>query len=74
MKNSDIAMIIFIVAVSVMGSYFVVGTIPALKDTTKPVNVKIIEKYNANIKDVDTEIFSKDAINPTIEVTIGSGG
>ena len=64
-------MIIFIASVSVMVSYFVVSSIPALKDSNKPVQVKTIEKYSADIPEPDPTVFSKDAINPTVQVTIG---
>lgn len=73
MKKSDVAMLILVVAVSVMVSYFTVGSIPALKFSDKPVSVKTIEEYKADINEVNGDIFNKDAINPTVEVTIGNG-
>lgn len=71
MKKSDIAMIILIASISMMVAYFVVGAIPGLKNANEPVKVKTIEKYSADIGEPNPKVFSKDAINPTIEVTIG---
>ena len=71
MKKTDIAMIILIASISVMAAYFIVGAIPGLKDANEPVKVKTIETYDADIGQPDPAVFSKDAINPTIEVTIG---
>lgn len=71
MKKSDIAMIILIASISAMVAYFVVGAIPGMKDANKPVKVDTIERYSADLKEPDSQTFSKDAINPTVEVTIG---
>lgn len=72
MKKTDIAMIVFIISISVLGSYFIVGAIPGLKASDEPVSVKTIESYSPDIEEVDKEVFNKDAINPTVEVTIGN--
>lgn len=74
MKKTDIAMIILIASFSVMVSFFVIGSIPALKNTNKPVKVKTIEKYTSDIPDIDKTVFSENAINPTVQVTIGEQG
>lgn len=71
MKKSDIAMIILIASISVMVAYFVVGAIPGLQNANEPVKVQAIEEYDADIGEPDPKVFSRDAINPTIEVTIG---
>ncbi len=71
MKKSDIATIILIASFSVLVSYLVVGSIPGLKPASESVNVKTIERYSADITDPDEEVFSSDAINPTVQVTIG---
>lgn len=71
MKKSDIAMIILIASISMMAAYFAVSAIPGLKNANEPVKVKTIEKYEADVGEPDPKVFSKDAINPTIEVTIG---
>lgn len=71
MKKTDIAMIILIASISVIVAYFVVGAIPGLKDATKPVSVKTIDEYDADMGDLNKDVFNDQAINPTVEVTIG---
>ena len=71
MKKSDIAMIILIVAVSGGLAYGLIGAIPGLKLADDPVKVKTIEKYTPEVPPVDSKIFNKDAINPTVDIKIG---
>jgi hypothetical protein len=73
MKKTDIAMIILIASMSVLVAYFVVGSIPLFKDANKPVSVKVADPIIPEVEEVDTSIFNKDAINPTVEVIIGAG-
>lgn len=72
MKKTDVAMIILIASVSIGIAYFVVGAIPGLKDVNKPVEVKTIDRYDADIGKPDGDVFNDKAINPTVEVTIGN--
>ena len=74
MKKTDIAMIILIASISMAIAYFVVGAIPGLQDASDPVKVKTIDKYSADIGQPDPNVFSSDALNPTVEVTIGKEG
>ena len=71
MKKTDIAMIILIAGVSVLVTYFIANSFPLFKDANKPVSVKIAEKITPDFEKVDTTIFNRDAINPTVEVIIG---
>ena len=71
MKKTDIAMIILIASVSVLIAYFVANALPIFKDGDKAVTVKTAEKIVPDIKEPDTTVFNKDAINPTVEVIIG---
>lgn len=72
MKKTDYAMIILIASVSVLIAYFVANAIPALQTgRSEAVKVKVAEKISPTIAEPDPAIFNKDAINPTIEVTIG---
>lgn len=73
MKNSDIAMIILIASISVLVAYGVVSAIPVLKAPTEPVTVQTIDEYTSDVADPDPSIFNSSAINPTVDVTIGSG-
>jgi len=73
MKKTDVAMIIFIVAVSAGLAYAVVGAIPGLKLEEGSVDVRVIDKYTAEVAEPDAAIFNKSAINPTVDITIGGG-
>lgn len=72
MKKTDYAMIILIASMSILIAYFIANAIPAFKTgRTEAVKVKVAEKIIPDIDEPDPRIFNKDAINPTIEVTIG---
>ncbi len=74
MKKTDIAMIILIASISMAIAYFVVGAIPGLQSAGEPVKVKTIQKYSADIGQPDPKVFAQEALNPTVEVTIGKEG
>lgn len=74
MKKTDIAMIILVASISVAIAYFVVRAIPGLNNVNQPVKVPTIEEYSADVGEVDSTVFSKDALNPTVRVTIGNDG
>lgn len=71
MKKTDIAMIILIASVSMLAAYGALAAIPALKPSTDATKVKTIEKYTDQVTEPDTAVFNKNAINPTVDVTIG---
>lgn len=71
MKKTDIAMIILIASISAITAYFVVGAIPGLQNTNEPVKVKTIEEYSSTIETPSEDVFNSQALNPTVEVTIG---
>jgi hypothetical protein len=70
MKNSDIATLILIASISMLVAYFVTDGIIG-KPANETVKVKTIDPISARVEEPDSSIFNKDAINPTIEVTIG---
>lgn len=70
MKKTDLAMIIFIAAVSVLIAYFVAKSIIG-DANNKPVKVKTVDQISADVREPDPDIFNKNAINPTVEVIIG---
>ena len=71
MKKSNIAMIILIASISVLVSYFVTKAIIG-DAVSEPVKVKTAESISKEITMPDPLIFNKEAINPTVEVTIGN--
>ena len=73
MKNTDIAMIIFISAISVVVSYFVSNAI--LGDPSDKVEtVKYMDVVSNDIDMPDSETFNTKANNPTVEVYVGRCG
>lgn len=71
MKKNDIAMIVLIAAISTAIAYFVVGSLPFLAAPSESVKVDTIEKYSAQAGEPNPAVFNRDAVNPTVEVTIG---
>ena len=74
MKKTDIAMIILIASVSILGAYFIAASLPIFRDANKPVNVKVATPISETVTEPDSKLFNSEAINPTVEVIIGSGG
>ena len=72
MKSTDIAMLILIASISVGVAYGLVSAIPGLNVPDEAVKVKTIDEYKATVAEPDPKVFNKDAINPTVDVTIGS--
>ena len=72
MKKSDPAMIVLIVAFTVLPSYFVAKAI--IGDVgNQSARVKTIEPISAQLVEPSPKVFNSNAINPTVEVTIGGG-
>ena len=73
MKRTDIAMIIFIASISIIGSYLVAKTI--IGDArSEAVTVKTVDAISQEVSEPDERIFNEDAVNPTVEVYIGGEG
>jgi hypothetical protein len=70
MKNTDIAAIILIASISMVGAYFVADAVIG-KPSSVSVKVKTFTPISAEVETPDKSIFNKDAINPTVEVVIG---
>lgn len=73
MKKSDIAMIILIAAVSILTAYFVTSSFIPVSNQDYSQDVKTIDAIDTSVIEPSTDIFSKDAINPAVEVQISSG-
>lgn len=73
MKKTDIAMIILIASVSMLVAYFVANSL--LGDTqNQSVKVKTAEPISETVEEPDPTVFNPNAINPTVEVIIGTDG
>ncbi len=70
MKRSDIAAIVFIASTSVIIAYFVANAIVG-SPSSKNETVKTADPITAEIEEPKPSIFNEEAINPTVEVTIG---
>ena len=70
MKKSDWALIVLIVAIVGVASYFIANALlPA--PTKNPQTVPTAEAITSTIAEPSEKIFNKEAINPTVRVTIG---
>ncbi|GEM_PF-485398 len=70
MKKTDIALIIIIVSLSAAISWWV-ASVTIGKGNDEPIMVRIIDEIQVDDEaPVDEVVFSKDAINPTVEVTL----
>lgn len=69
MKKTDIAMLVLIASISVIIAFFVAKAI--FGDVyTGTAKIKTIDKIESSIVEPSTEIFNKDAINPSVQVQI----
>lgn len=71
MNKSDLAMLILIASVAIMVAFAVANALPFLKVDNKNVKVPTIELISSDVTEPDSEIFNKDAINPTVKTVIG---
>lgn len=71
MKKTDVAMIILIASISVLVAYFVAKAV--LGDATnQTAKVKTVDAITSDVAPPDPTVFNKNAINPTVQVLIGS--
>jgi hypothetical protein len=71
MKKNDIALLVLIVSITLVISFFVVKAVfgEPQKQATK---VEKIEEISSSIVQPSKSVFNKDAINPTVVIQIGS--
>lgn len=70
MKRSEIALIVLVAGLSVIAAYFAANALIG-KPSAKDARVRTMAPITSTIEKPSTEIFNKDAINPTVEVSIG---
>jgi hypothetical protein len=71
MKKNELALIILIVSIAMAATYFTVAAfIPAPGKT--PVKVEVAEAIEPTVVQPSKDVFNKDAINPTVKVSIGN--
>lgn len=74
MKKADIAMVVLTAGIGVLIAYFIAINIPFLKLPEDGVKVQTIPTLTSEVKEPSKEVFNSRAINPTVEVIVGSGG
>ena len=72
MKQKDIAIIIVVVFVSGLLSYFISNALFASPDNVT-TEVEVVEPITADFPEPDTRYFNTNSINPTQTITIGDG-
>lgn len=70
MKKTDIAMIILIASLSVIGAFFATNALMG-DAASEEVLVETADVITSDITPPDPKIFNENAINPTVEVQVG---
>ncbi len=70
MKKNDIALLVFIVSLTAVLTYFV-GKLVIGEPRTRNVMVEVVTPINPDVTQPSPAVFNKDAINPTVPITIG---
>ena len=71
MRKNDIALLVLIVSITLVASFFVVKALfgEPQKQATK---VEKVDEISSSLVQPSKSIFNKDAINPTVVIQIGS--
>ena len=69
MKKTDIAMLVLIAGVSVLCAYMFINTVFAPSE--KKETIDTMEAISKEVSKPSSDIFHKDAINPTQTVHVG---
>lgn len=72
MKKNDIALIILIVSISLVISFFI-GKAIIGDPKNNPVKVEVVNAISAEMPAPDPKIFNDNALDPTQTITIGGG-
>lgn len=72
MKKSDIATLVLVVVVVGVLVFFSLKLILGTQ-TAKPVDVEVAKPIAADVIPPSSSIFNKDAINPTVPISIEGG-
>jgi len=72
MKQKDIAIIVVVVFVSGVLSYFISNALFNSSESLQ-TEVEVVQPITADFPEPDTRYFNKDSVNPTQTITIGDG-
>lgn len=71
MKKNDLALIVLIVSISLVVSYFVAKAVLG-SPKSKQATAEVVEPITPDLVTPSNQIFNRDAINPTIVIQIGN--
>lgn len=71
MKKTDIALLILVIAVSGLITYFVANSLLA-SPKKQSTRVEVVEAISSDITEPDKTIFYKGAINPAVPIQVGN--
>ncbi len=71
MKKTDIATIVTIALLSMGAAYFLAVALVG-RPSAESVKVKTVDSISSDVTEPDKTVFNSDAINPTVEVIIGT--
>lgn len=72
MKQKDIAIIVIVIFVSGILSFFISNALFASPESTA-TKVEVVEPITAEFPQPDARYFNKNSVNPTLTITIGDG-
>ncbi len=70
MKQADMAMLILIVSISLLVSYFVGNSVFG-GESTRSTEVEVVQSISVEFDQPDKSIFNKSAVNLTETINIG---
>ena len=70
MKQSDVAILILVVSISLLLSFFV-GNAFIASPEARTKSVQVVQPIGENLAEVDADIFNKKAINPSENINVG---
>ena len=70
MKKNDLALLIFIIAITLLVAYFV-GKAVIGEPKSKPVQVDKVVSIQSDYPAPDSRVFNGKAIDPTVNIAIG---
>ena len=71
MKKTDIAMIVLTAGISVLVSYLIINSLAQGGFAEQSYDVKVTKPISNEYVKPSSDIFNKDAINPTVQINIG---
>ena len=72
MKQKDIAIIIGVIFISGILSYFISSALFASPENLQ-TEVEVVEPITADFPEPDDRYFNDQSVNPTLTITIGDG-